>query len=78
MKPKGCKGKRARGSDGSARRGGRLAKSADPALPASASPLEIARLTEDLQIHQEELEIQNRQLVESQRLLEESRDRYAT
>ena len=77
MKPKGRIGKKSRASNGSPRRGGQLAKSAEPALPTRASSGEIVRLTQDLQIHQEELEIQNRQLVESQRLLEESRDRYA-
>jgi len=46
--------------------------------PIPAVPLGLARFNEDLQVHQEELEIQNRQLIESQRLLEESRDRYAT
>jgi PAS domain S-box-containing protein len=39
---------------------------------------EAKSLAHELHVYQEELEIQNRQLIDSQRLLEESRDRYAT
>lgn len=48
---------------------------ADPRLQASGSDPE--RLIHDLQVHQIELEMQNRELRESQQLLDESRSRYA-
>lgn len=41
------------------------------------SPRDVVKLTHELGVFQEEVEIQNQQLLESQRLLEESRDRYA-
>src|SRR4051812_32840472 len=41
------------------------------------STLELQRVIHELEVYQEEIRIQNQQLIESQRLLEESRDRYA-
>jgi PAS domain S-box-containing protein len=38
--------------------------------------IELKRAIHELEVYQEEIRIQNQQLVESQRLLEESRDRY--
>ncbi len=45
--------------------------------PAALSPEEVQRLVHDLEVHQIELEMQNRQLREAQEQLEASRDRYA-
>src|SRR5690348_6153133 len=65
MKPKGYRGrakpKSLRQQDPSAR---------------SLSTKKLAALYHDLQVHQEEMRIQNQQLVESQLLLEDSRNRY--
>src|SRR6184192_2958289 len=41
------------------------------------SEFELKRVIHELEVYQEEIRIQNHQLIESQRLLEESRDRYA-
>jgi PAS domain S-box-containing protein len=46
------------------------------ARPASSKTQHLAELYHDLQVHQEEVRIQNQQLIESQRLLEDSRNRY--
>ena len=43
----------------------------------AGGPDKTQRLLQDLQIHQIELEMQNRELCEAQALLEQSRDRYA-
>ena len=43
----------------------------------TGSRLELQRAIHELEVYQEEIRIQNQQLIESQRLLEESRDRYA-
>ena len=45
--------------------------------PQAPSPEEVQNLVHELEVHQIELEMQNRELREAQRLLEESRDRYA-
>ena len=45
--------------------------------PAALSPEEVQRLVHDLEVHQIELEMQNRQLREAQEQLGASRDRYA-
>jgi two-component system CheB/CheR fusion protein len=47
--------------------------------PAHGGPREseLERLVHDLEVHQEELRIQQHQLIESQRALEDARDRYA-
>ena len=45
--------------------------------PAALSPEEVQRLVHELEVHQIELEMQNRQLREAQEQLEASRDRYA-
>src|SRR5437588_7478951 len=41
------------------------------------SEFELKRVIHELEVYQEEIRIQNQQLIESQRLLEDSRDRYA-
>ena len=43
----------------------------------TADASDPARVLQDLQVHQIELELQNRELSEAQQALEESRDRYA-
>lgn len=43
----------------------------------AASQREVEGIIHELEVHQEEVRIQNEQLIEAQRLLEESRDRYA-
>jgi PAS domain S-box-containing protein len=43
----------------------------------AGSNVELKRVIHELEVYQEEIRIQNQQLIESQRLLEESRDRYA-
>src|SRR5258706_3542071 len=50
---------------------------AKASAPRSSSSAHAERLLQELQIHQFELEVQNRQLRETQQQLEESRDRYA-
>lgn len=51
-------------------------KQDNKATPETQPRRSLKRLVEELQVHQEEIRIQNRELVESQRMLEESRDRY--
>ncbi|MDB5321748.1 MAG: domain S-box [Phycisphaerales bacterium] len=58
-------------------------KPSRPARPPPAgrkrgdTTLQLKRVIHELEVYQEEIRIQNQQLIESQRLLEESRDRYA-
>src|SRR5258708_21749298 len=55
----------------------RRIKALEKAAPAAGGALERERLLHELQVHQTELETQNRELREAQMLVEVSRDRYA-
>jgi PAS domain S-box-containing protein len=54
-----------------------LLSSQNQLADATEKKLEIEQLTHNLQAHQIELEIQNRELIETQKTLEQSRNRYA-
>src|SRR4030095_15007613 len=55
----------------------RKLQTAETRWTSAGSEAEPRRLIHDLQVHQVELEMQNRELRESRELLEESRSRYA-
>jgi len=79
MEPQRPRKKKGRPTRGGSRRAAKSGAAREKATPQpSADPLKIAHLSHNLQAHEEELETQNRQLIESQRLLEDSRDRYAS
>src|SRR5882762_6903711 len=55
----------------------RRIKALEKSVPAADIAFERERLVHELQVHQTELETQNRELREAQMLVEVSRDRYA-